>query len=301
MKVSIIIPTHNRANVVKRAIQSALNQTYKNIEVIVVSDGSTDNTDLVIRELLEKDSRLKYISYNTPKGGNAARNIGIEAAIYDYIAFLDDDDEWMYDKLEKQMNLFKKDKEIGLVYTGSEIIYVDEDTSYISNPKNKGDLSNYILLENCIGTTSTVVLKKEVINKVGAFDVNLGARQDYDLWIRICQEVKIGLVNEPCIKYYNFKSNNQISQQTKKYEEATEYISKKYSYLYKNLSNKEIKKVSKNSCINIANKCLRNNNSKEARRKFKEALKYEFDFKVCIMYLVSFFSYKTILKFKKLM
>jgi glycosyltransferase involved in cell wall biosynthesis len=93
VKVSVIIPTHNRAKLLERAIKSVLEQTYANFEIIVVSDGSTDETDLIMQKYKNQDARIKYISYYPAKGANHARNIGIKAAEGEYIAFLDDDDE----------------------------------------------------------------------------------------------------------------------------------------------------------------------------------------------------------------
>jgi len=104
--VSVIIPTYNRAHLVGRSIQSVINQTYQDFEIIVVDDGSTDNTEDIIKEFQKKDKRIKHIKHNKNKGGSAARNTGIRAARGEYIAFLDSDDEWMPTKLEKQTSYF---------------------------------------------------------------------------------------------------------------------------------------------------------------------------------------------------
>ena len=112
--VSIIIPTYNRANVIKRAIDSVLRQTYDSYEVVVVDDGSTDETESVIAGI--QDARIRYIALKENQGVAHARNIGIREARYDYIAFLDSDDEWLLDKLELQMRLFQNSTEdIGMV------------------------------------------------------------------------------------------------------------------------------------------------------------------------------------------
>ena len=104
--VSVIIPTYNRAHLVGRAIKSVLNQTYRDFEIIVVDDGSTDNTKDIIKEFQKKDKRIKYIPYEKNKGGSAARNTGIKAAKGEYIAFLDSDDEWAYE-IRKADKLFQ--------------------------------------------------------------------------------------------------------------------------------------------------------------------------------------------------
>ena len=106
--VSIIIPTYNRAHLIGRAIQSVLNQTYQNFEIIVVDDGSTDNTEEMIKEFQKHDKRIKYIRHEKNRGGAAARNTGIKVARGEYIAFQDSDDEWLPEKLEKQMDVFQR-------------------------------------------------------------------------------------------------------------------------------------------------------------------------------------------------
>lgn len=115
--VSVILPTYNRAHLVGRAIQSVLDQMYQDFEIIVVDDGSGDNTEEIINGFT--DTRIRYVKHQKNKGGSAARNTGIKLAKGKYIAFQDSDDEWLPDKLEKQMKAFKKaSDEVGVVYTG---------------------------------------------------------------------------------------------------------------------------------------------------------------------------------------
>ena len=117
--VSVIIPTYNRAHLIDRSIQSVLNQTYQDFELIVVDDRSTDNTEDIIRQFREKDKRIKYIKHDKNKGGSAARNTRIKNSVGKYIVFQDSDDEWFPEKLEKQMKIFETASlEVGVVYTG---------------------------------------------------------------------------------------------------------------------------------------------------------------------------------------
>ena len=117
-KVSIILPTYNRAYIIEKGINSLLNQTYQDFEIIIVDDGSTDNTEEIIKKLQEKDKRIKYIKLKTNKGAATARNIGIKAARGEYIAFQDSDDEWMHEKLEKQVKVLDTSSKEVVVYTG---------------------------------------------------------------------------------------------------------------------------------------------------------------------------------------
>lgn len=294
--VSVVIPTHNRVDLLPRAIESVLNQTYKDIELIVVSDGSTDGTD----ELMAKyanDSRIKYINYKPAKGGNYARNSGFDAASGDYVAFLDDDDEWLPPKIEKQVALMKADDEVGLVYTGINCIYVNENISYPFIPKLRGDLSKEILFRNYVGSTSSVMLRKSFCESC-RFDENLQALQDYDLWIKILQGCKADVVPEPMVNYFNYRNQTQVSSSTAKYVQATEYINKKYTDLFAKLSPKEYKQKKINNIMLLGNKAMRNNSPAEARNFFWQAFITKPSYSPMVSWLLSFFGYKNMLRLR---
>jgi glycosyltransferase involved in cell wall biosynthesis len=126
-KVSVIIPTYNRAGLLKRAIQSVLNQIYQDFEIIIVDDASTDNTENVIESF--KEHRIRYIKHESNKGAAVARNTGIKFANENYIAFQDSDDEWLPEKLEKQMEIIEHaSPRVGVVYTGYRRIIGNKET-----------------------------------------------------------------------------------------------------------------------------------------------------------------------------
>src|SRR5262249_23269523 len=200
-KVSVIIPTHNRAHFLRGAIFSVLNQTFQDFEIVVVDDASTDNTAKVVAAF--NDDRIRFIQHDTNKGGSAARNTGILASKCDYIAFLDDDDEWLPDKLRKQMEILVASlPEVGGVYTGC--LDVDKVSGKVIRqriPTKRGNLSRELLIENCVGGTSAMLLRKVCLQKVGLFDETLPRSQDYDLWIRISREFLFECAQEPLFKY----------------------------------------------------------------------------------------------------
>jgi len=295
--ISVVIPTHNRAELLPRAINSVLRQTYSNIEIIIVSDGSTDNTKEVVKKIAAHDNRVKYIEYYPPRGGNVARNIGINEAKGVFIAFLDDDDEWFPEKLWKQMEI-ANNQDIGLVYTGANIIYVSENIQYLFHPTANGNLSRKILLDNYIGTTSTVIIKRSVLEEVGLFDEKLQALQDYELWIRICQATNVGVVQEALINYYNYTGKKQISAVTKKYENSFKYINEKHKNLIQSLSDEELKKKQCNEWFLLGNKAMRNGEKKLARKYMMMINKSCFSKKAIAYYILSFFNYKYILKLR---
>lgn len=272
--VSVVIPTHNRQDLIQRAVDSALAQTFQQIEVIVVSDGSTDDTTSVVNKICDSDKRVSLIEYFPGKGGNYARNTGIKAAKGEWVAFLDDDDEWHETKIEKQMELARQDENIGLICTGILAIYDSDGSTSIYIPDTPYDASKAILLKNTIGSTTTVVMRHELLDACGMFDEALMAKQDYDLWVRACQMTKVGVVKEPCVNYHNLVSNNQVSWNYKKYADATEYINKKYEQLYKDkLSKKEWDEVCSISMFSIARKAMKVNNGKIARQYICKSLR----------------------------
>jgi glycosyltransferase involved in cell wall biosynthesis len=201
-KVSVIIPTHNRAELLKRAIQSVLNQTYQDFELIVVDDGSTDNTEEVVRSL--NDEKLRYLRHDKNRGAGAARNTGIRAAEGRYVAFQDSDDEWLPAKLEKQIRIIESaPSEVGVVYTGFWRIE-DHKKVYIPSPRitpKEGNIHDILLKGNFIGTPVALV-KRECFDRAGIFDEKLPKLEDWELWIRISKYYQFRYIDEPLVISY---------------------------------------------------------------------------------------------------
>jgi glycosyltransferase involved in cell wall biosynthesis len=203
-----------------------LNQTFQDFELIVVDDASAENSFEVVASF--HDDRIKFIRHETRKGGSAARNTGILNSTGDYIAFLDDDDEWLPEKLAKQMKvLLASPKEVGCVSTGC--VDVSSSTGRILGeyvPKKRGNLSKDLLVANCVGSTSSVLLKRECLERTGLFDESLPCSQDYDLWIRISKEFLFECVREPLFKYRIHQ--NKISTNLEALTKGTEIMAAKY-------------------------------------------------------------------------
>lgn len=231
-KASVIIPTHDRADFLRLAIISTLNQTFQDCEIIIVDDGAKDNTQEIVNSF--SDKRIKYIRHEANKGPSAARNTGIAASNSDYIAFLDDDDEWLPKKLEKQINLLESSPSIiGGVYTG--FLNIDRESGKVfthQTPTKRGNILNDLLIDNCIGTASTVLLRKECFERVGLFDDNIHFSEDWDMWIRISKEFEFEYVNEPLVRHYihanRLSSNSNREIQIK----GLEMVLKKYGQLF---------------------------------------------------------------------
>lgn len=296
--VSVVIPTHNRSSLVINAIRSVLNQTYNDIEVIVIDDASTDDTEKTIESI--GINSLKYIKITNSQGGNYARNLGIESASGSYIAFLDDDDEWLPTKVEEQINVFKKNNDIGLVYTGASVIYSSKDYRYIRHPRHNGDLSKDILIRNLIGTTSSVMVKKDIIDQVGGFDNNMPALQDYDLWIRVAQVTKIEYIDKPLINYYNHDTTNQITDNVHKIEEAITKIDNKYDQLIRQLEKKVQSKRYYQRYNGFGKRKLRIGEKKEARQYFLHSFKLKPNLTSIKLLIVSIVKYDYLVKLKSI-
>ena len=292
--ISVIIPTHNRANLISRAIESVRKQTIDDrIEIIVVSDGSTDNT----REVVSGYSDVRFFEYFPGVNGNHARNTGVKNAGGDYVAFLDDDDEWLPEKLSRQIEAMQKEN-AGLSYTGVRIVYDNEGIQYLGRPGESGDLKKRILIDNCIGSTSTVVVKKSLFEEAGGFDEKLGALQDYDLWIRLCQLTRVSCIPEPMILYHNYTNKKQVSSDTKKYEDAFHAIEQKYAGELNKLSAEEEQRRTLEKLILLATKCMRNGNRKEARRYARRMFSSGGKKSALKTFIASLLPFRTVLKLR---
>lgn len=210
--ISCVIPTHNRASKVINAIESALSQSYQNIEVLVVDDQSKDHTKEVVESVCQKDNRVKYL-LNPNKGANNARNFGITNARGEYIAMLDDDDIWDQTKLEKQIDVFKRlGKEYGVVYCTMERKSfkgksIRRHPSNLSRVKN-GNILNRLLKRNFI-TTSSLLVKAEAFKKSGMFNPVYKSFQDWELLTRIAIDYHFFYINEVLV--YVYESNDSIT------------------------------------------------------------------------------------------
>lgn len=208
-KISAIIPTYNRKNVISRAIDSALNQTYPMHEIIVVDDGSTDGTEDFLKKKYGK--KIRYFKQKN-QGPSAARNLGIKKSTGDWIAFLDSDDEWLPKKTEKQTNAMEQDINIGI---NSSDAYTANKERYNGKGRvNKGnhtirrlDRPLAILLTKNFVPTSTVLAKKTELQDAGLFDLRYNLSEDYKLWCYIALKNSFIYVSEALIIQHETKGS----------------------------------------------------------------------------------------------
>lgn len=215
-QVSVILPTYNRAHLIKRPIKSVLNQQFSDLELIIVDDGSRDDTATVVNEFA--DSRISYIEHETNKGSSAARNTGINAATGEYIAFLDSDDEWHPTKLSKQIRyLDNLPEEWVAVYCDTQVVRQGQcaDLRRVLNKIVPGGKANRIqpeggeeLIPRLLAIEfdpaggSTLVVESDTINELNGFDESFRRHTDWEFLIRLLRIGKLAAVDEPLVYIY---------------------------------------------------------------------------------------------------
>lgn len=185
--VSVYIPTHNRSNLLVRAIDSVLAQSYKNVEIIVCSDGSKDDTDIVMKQYCQKNHNIVYLKNDSPQGACAARNKAINAAKGEYITGLDDDDVFHPLRIELLLDLYDDDKSFICSSLFERDLTQFDHPSFFAKSLGKTEVKEVTLdavfLDNIVG--NQIFTKTAKLKEIGGFDVEMPAWQDYDTWVRM--------------------------------------------------------------------------------------------------------------------
>jgi glycosyltransferase involved in cell wall biosynthesis len=227
LNISVVIPTHNRAFCLKRAIDSVLSQTFPIKEILVVNNASDDNTEV----LLEKNYKQIKVLYENNIGVSFARNTGIRNSKSNWIAFLDSDDEWMPKKIEKQVSLIKESSYKYRIVHTNELWF--KNNKFLNQKKIHKKKGGYIF-ENCLHfckiSPSSVIIHRELFKKYGLFDTKFSVCEDYELWLRITSQEEVGFIEEPMIK----KHAGHLGQLSKKYWGLDRYRIRALEKLIKN-------------------------------------------------------------------
>lgn len=269
--VSVIITTYKREpKMVQKAINSILAQTYDNFELFIVDDSPNDfahREDIKNMVTSLDDNRVKYIAHEINQGACVARNTGIKASSGEYIAFLDDDDEWYNTKLEKQVQKMIESN-CDFVYCKKLIHDMVEKKDKVENhPLYKGDVFEKLLWSNFIGPTSVALIKRTCFDKVGMFNRKLPAAQDYEMWLRIAKEFKVDFVNEELLHYY-IHEGDRISTNSSKKIQGIEMVNSIYYEYYKNNKNLKAYKMS-----SLVPRYINNRDFDKAKNAYIQALK----------------------------
>ena len=225
--ISVIIPLYNKENYIAETINSVLNQTYTDFEIIVINDGSTDNSLQELEKI--EDKRLKLFSIENA-GVSVARNIGVKKSKYDYIAFLDADDYWDQNFLSEMSKLIDDNQKEEVFASGRTSIFKDQMLVY-NNPflpeKNTSGKIDYIKVISQflppVNSSNSVFLKKTLV-EAGLFKPGQKQHEDHDLWLRICQRNEVVYLNKP-LSYYRKNIENSGSKSGIRYFDFHEYLS----------------------------------------------------------------------------
>ncbi len=225
--VSIIMPTYNRANFLEEALSSVFSQTYRDFEIIVVDDGSTDDTASVLQPLVEQ-GLIQYI-YQKKQGVSAARNRGIMEANGQYIAFLDSDDLFEPEKINSQVKYLQNHPEMGLVHSGfTKFDHIGYDLGYRDTSWFSGQIYPQILLHwTTLMAIDTVLVVKKVLDSVGSFDTSLSIGEDLDMWRRIARKYPFGFINKSLARV-RVHEGNVSGDKLKTTEGMVKYLEKAF-------------------------------------------------------------------------
>ncbi len=202
--VSVIIPTYNSVQYVVAAVQSVLAQTVKELEIVVIDDGSTDDTEAVMRGY---GSPVRYIRQQN-SGVAVARNRGIEESRGRYIAFLDADDTWFPHKLERQLAALDERPAYGVCYSAFTVVDSDLEPLFINRSKRVGSaLEDLLLRGNIVGSICTVIGERTLFEKVGGFDTALSQCADWDMWVRLAELTDFLYIDETLVTYRQHGAN----------------------------------------------------------------------------------------------
>jgi len=313
-KVSVIIPTYNRANFVTKAIDSVLAQAFNDYEIIVIDDGSTDNTREVLKPYRDK---IQYI-HQKNSGVSAARNAGIKIAKGEWIAFLDSDDEWMPEYLSWQMEQARQNPRICTHITNSIQVSIDgkEINTFQENPYKlfqKFNRSSCLTIERplCfvikylrITTMPATIMRRDALLKAGLFNTMLTISEDIDMIARMALQGPLGICDKVLVHIY--RRNESTINLAEQWINEGFYAYESHFKIYENIRNQKNLKVNEKLLLNkmmgsskraLANLLLRDGKRIEARDYWKEAFFIYPSIKSAVRYLMSFLPSKLALRF----
>lgn len=292
--ISVVIPTYNRPTRLRRAVETVLAQTYDEVELLVVDDHS----EMPARETLsdvsfDEIARVEHVRHETNRGANAARNTGIEAANGKFVAFLDDDDLWEPEKLERQMSVFSKSgPDVGLVYTGRRYVDAEGNELLTETPVNRGDVTKAILCGGAIAEFSAVMVRANVVSKAGLPDERFPSWQDREWYLRLSLHCEFEFVPEPLtIRQKGYDDQINTNYEAKKGVSYPLFVEKHRSLAADNGRYYERRFVASLSKM-LAMSAMKNGYYADARRFFLRTLYYYPLCIECYLYLLALFGGK---------
>jgi glycosyltransferase involved in cell wall biosynthesis len=297
MVFSIVIPLYNKANYIENTLKSVLNQTFTDYEIIIVNDGSTDDSVTKVKEF--NDSRIQLFNQKN-QGASVARNLGIEKAKYEYIAFLDADDLWMTNHLEILNALIQNFPNAGIFASRYELVF-NNGKNDIPNFKGisadyEGIIPDYFetSLPYPIATSSSIVIPKGIFEKTGYFKPTISSGQDVDMWIRIASKYPVAISNKVTASYLHY-----IEDSLSKTPILDKKLNDFKDYKQEEENNPSLKKYLDTYRLEYALQYKIAGNNKKSKELFKNILKENIPFKTKLIYLLPRFVLIFLLKIKK--
>lgn len=279
--VSVVIPTYNRPEYLEGAIETALGQTYESIEVVVVDDGSVEH--YAERVVSKYPDSVTQIRHEKNMGLSTARNTGIKESTGDFVAFLDDDDRWHRTKIARQVDALEQDDSAGLATCLVAAITPENELVHCERSAPSGDCSDSILIGNQIGTPSRVMVRRDVFQSVEGFDESLPTKQDWDFYIRLCQEWTIAAVSDHlCFRTVHESMSSSI--ESAKRDNAA--VIDKHAELLQNRDS--WKKAGAGIAEQVGRAYLRKGSLSKAREQFRESLRLDATSQRRVLYLLTF-------------
>ncbi len=225
-KVVVIIPCFNASETIEQTLKSVEGQTYRNYDVLIINDGSTDGTEELVLSYRDRTGKAWRVITQPNMGQTVAKNTGILNSNSEYIAFLDSDDVWAPEKLEYQVNLMMSNHDVGLCYTGGMLINEQGDNIGLIHCSDiyRGKCYDSLLLKNNI-IASSVMVRRKVLDKVGVFDERFRACENWDLWIRVSKISQIEYIDK-ALTYYRVHPGNMSRNVSKMFQARIEIIDK---------------------------------------------------------------------------
>ncbi|MEM1168433.1 MAG: glycosyltransferase [Cyanobacteria bacterium P01_H01_bin.35] len=265
--ISVIIPVFNGQNTIQKTIESVLNQTWKDYELIIINDGSTDSTEEVISNI--SDPRIKIFNYPNA-GPSASRNRGTAIASGKYISFIDSDDLWTPDKLEKQLQKLEENSQAKIAYSWTD--YIDEFDNFLypgCHITANGNVYEKLLLTNFIENGSNPLIYRQALIEIGGFDESLFAAEDLDVWFKLAIKYEFVAVPSPQI-LYRVSTNSLSTNLTRVEKQCLEVIDRAFGRAPESLQNLKPKSIS-NLYLYLTIKSLE---GRVTRAKGKAAIRY---------------------------
>lgn len=277
MKISVIIPTYGMPQFLDKAIRSIQNQTYTDWELIIVDDNNPSTearnaTESLVMEYVKKDKRINYIKHLQNRNGAAARNTGIAQAKGEYIAFLDSDDEYLPERLEKCCRLLDQcDDSVAGVYTGCEFRKHGQTYNVVRNVQSGNFLVETLACTFMFCTGSNIFVRKSVIDEINGFDESFLRHQDYEFLVRIFEKYELRAIQEVLV----IKNNENFNvPKTEKIIEIKERYLTKFSTQIKTLPEEKQRKIYQSQYLAIAESGMRSEEYKVADMYYKKARRF---------------------------